>query len=394
VARRARGTSLSATLTALCAFGAMLTLAPPAHAHAVGLSRGTYTASEHGLRVELVLARGEVLATLPALDRNQDGALQPDEVTGAGVELSAWFTENLNVASLGHACEMQRGRAALGDQDGLEIELQYRCPDPGEPLAVSVRFLNQLGYGHRHLAEVVEGTKRREEVCFRGHDVFNVAPPAVRQGAPLGAPSSAGAFVRMGFEHILAGYDHVVFLLALILTAKTLRSLLGVVTAFTVGHSLSLALVTLGVFSPPPSLVESAIALSIAYVGIENLLQSQRDKSQSADRRWRITFPFGLVHGFGFAGALKEVAVPRADVAAALLAFNSGVEFAQVALLLAVLPLVLRLRRASWFGRRAVPALSIGVVAAGVVWFVARVQTAAREARDARPVPSEIRGTG
>jgi hypothetical protein len=139
------------------------------------------------------------------------------------------------------------------------------------------------------------------------------------------------------------------------------------VTAFTVAHSLTLGLAALGAVSVPSRIVEPAIALSIAYVGVENL------RSRHLDKRWRVTFPFGLVHGFGFAAALAEVGLARADVPRALLMFNLGVELGQLGALALALPLVWRLRRFGWFEGRAVPALSWCVALAGIVWFAGRV---------------------
>jgi hydrogenase/urease accessory protein HupE len=171
----------------------------------------------------------------------------------------------------------------------------------------------------------------------------------------------------MGIEHILTGYDHLLFLFGLILVGGKVRSLIGVVTAFTVGHSISLALATLGVWSPGSSIVEPAIALSIAIVGVENFFLDD------ASRRWRITLPFGLIHGFGFAGALTEISLPRAKVPAALLGFNLGVEAGQLAVLALVLPLILFAHRSERFRDRGVKALSALIVLAGLVWFVQRV---------------------
>jgi hypothetical protein len=147
----------------------------------------------------------------------------------------------------------------------------------------------------------------------------------------------------------------------------SLRSLVGVVSAFTLAHSITLALAALGVLAPSPRFVEPAIALSIAYVGIENLFV------KDASRRWRITFPFGLIHGFGFAGALREIALPRAQIPVALVSFNLGVELGQLAVLALALPLVLAARRAPRFGERGVRAVSSTIALAGVVLFVVRV---------------------
>jgi hydrogenase/urease accessory protein HupE len=171
----------------------------------------------------------------------------------------------------------------------------------------------------------------------------------------------------MGVEHILFGYDHLVFLLGLVLVGGRLRAILLVVTAFTVAHSITLGLAVLGVWAPSPRFVEPLIALSVAYVGVEN--QFVKD----AEKRWMITFPFGLVHGFGFAGALGEISLPRAEIPSALLAFNLGVEAGQLAVLALVLPLVFAARKRVWFERKGVKLLSLVIAALGVVWFVLRV---------------------
>jgi hydrogenase/urease accessory protein HupE len=178
------------------------------------------------------------------------------------------------------------------------------------------------------------------------------------------------SLLGLGVEHILTGYDHLVFLLGLVLVGGRWRSLLWVVTAFTVAHSITLGLAALGVWAPRPAIIEPAIALSIAYVGVENFFV------KNAEKRWRITFPFGLVHGFGFAGALREVALPKADVPAALFLFNAGVEIGQLAVLALVLPALVLLRRWSWFDKHGVRVVSGAIVIAGLVWFVARVVSA------------------
>jgi hydrogenase/urease accessory protein HupE len=175
--------------------------------------------------------------------------------------------------------------------------------------------------------------------------------------------------LKLGVEHILTGADHLVFLLGLVLVGGTLRALLGVVTAFTLAHSITLALATLSVVAPSPGLVEPAIALSIAYVGVENLFV--RDVS----KRWRITFPFGLVHGFGFAGALRQIALPRGQVPLALISFNLGVETGQLAVLTLALPsLMVLTRRSPWFEDRGVKLVSALIAVGGGALFIARLR--------------------
>jgi hypothetical protein len=130
---------------------------------------------------------------------------------------------------------------------------------------------------------------------------------------------------------------------------------------------MTLAVAVLGVWTPAPRFVEPLIALSIAYVGIENFFVA------SAEKRWRITFPFGLIHGFGFAGALREIELPRPQIPQALVLFNVGVEVGQLAVMAVALPLVLHLRKQKGFVPRGAFALSGAVTIAGLFWFVERL---------------------
>jgi hydrogenase/urease accessory protein HupE len=225
-------------------------------------------------------------------------------------------------------------------------------------------LLASLSIGHRHLATVaVPDGEPAHAVLYESHPEVEVG---VSREAGLRGPVALPLF-RLGIEHILTGYDHLLFLLGLILVGGRLGPLLVVVTAFTLAHSLTLGLAALGAWAPSPGFVEPAIALSIAYVGVENWFV------RDASRRWLITFPFGLVHGFGFAGALQEISLPASQVPVALAAFNVGVEAGQVAVLAAVLPGILWLSRRRWFADRGMKAASAAIAAAGLFWFVTRV---------------------
>ena len=174
-------------------------------------------------------------------------------------------------------------------------------------------------------------------------------------------------FFRLGVEHILTGYDHLLFLLALLLRGGRFLSLLKIITAFTVAHSITLALAVLGVVTIPGRIIEPAIAASIVWVALENLLR--RD---APSQRWLVSFVFGLVHGFGFASAIEPLALPPARLALALLGFNLGVEAGQALVVALLLPLLLWMRGRSW-EPRVVRAASLGVAAVGLGWVVQRV---------------------
>jgi hypothetical protein len=185
--------------------------------------------------------------------------------------------------------------------------------------------------------------------------------PGIERELP--APS---AYLRLGVEHILGGFDHLLFLLGLILLPGSLRALLWAISAFTLAHSLSLALAIFGVVAPPSSWVETAIALSIAYVGAENLLRP------AASARWRITLLFGFVHGFGFAGALREIGVPQDRAPLALAFFNLGVELGQLAVLALLVPALVWLRRRPRAWLVSARALNAGLLVVGLAWGAQR----------------------
>jgi hypothetical protein len=172
-----------------------------------------------------------------------------------------------------------------------------------------------------------------------------------------GAIGTLVSYLHQGIEHILLGYDHLLFVVALILPGGTILSLLGIVTAFTIAHSITLALSVLGVVTLPGWIVEPVIAFSIAYVAFENLRMRR-----ALSRRWGVSFIFGLVHGFGFAGALAEVGLPSAGLASALIGFNLGVEAGQALVVAIVLPLLIAMRKFPW-QPRAVQLASAAIMA-------------------------------
>ena len=170
-----------------------------------------------------------------------------------------------------------------------------------------------------------------------------------------GARSAAVDYLRLGVEHILLGIDHLLFVLALVLLVKDWKRLLGTITAFTVAHSLTLGLATLGYVNVPPAPVEAVIALSIVFVAAEILRAQGGGVEQSLTRRWPwiVAFSFGLLHGFGFAGALREVGLPPGSIPTALLFFNVGVELGQLFFISVVVAIItVAARAARNFSRR------------------------------------------
>ncbi|MEO6750848.1 MAG: HupE/UreJ family protein [Opitutus sp.] len=202
----------------------------------------------------------------------------------------------------------------------------------------------------------------------RVSDSTPVPAPAV-QAVPPPTPSSL-LFLNLGVRHIWSGYDHLLFLFGLLVVCRTLRSIIGIITCFTLAHSLTLALATFNLVNLPTRLVEVMIAASIAFVGIENLLR----RGAEPKHRWAVTFVFGLIHGFGFASVLRQLGLGNGaqGIALPLFSFNLGVEVGQIAVALVVIPVIWRLRKNETFLRRGVPVLSAIVAGTGLFWLLER----------------------
>lgn len=214
-----------------------------------------------------------------------------------------------------------------------------------------------------------------------GQDSTTLIHPSQPWFEPALAPSKlrvAGAYLRLGIEHIWGGVDHLLFVLALLLLVRGWRRVVATVTAFTVAHSITLAAATLGYVHVPQKPVEATIALSIVFVAAEILRSRQGRPGLTKNAPWVIAFTFGLLHGFGFAGALSEVGLPQNAIPIALLFFNVGVEVGQLLFIAAVFGVVMLARqmasrmsvpRVTWAWR--VSPYAIGSVAA--FWVVQRI---------------------
>jgi hydrogenase/urease accessory protein HupE len=193
-------------------------------------------------------------------------------------------------------------------------------------------------------------------------------------GTTQGRLAVIRTFVLSGIEHIMIGPDHILFLIGLLLLGGTLARLAVIVTAFTIGHSITLSLAALNMLTPPAYFIEPLIALTIVVVGADNLLvlRASPEQTQTTDIRAWLAAGFGLIHGFGFAYVLKEFGLPQAALGWSLFAFNVGVEIGQLMIVLVVAGALMALRSAA-AGRVVAIVGSMAVIAAGVYWFIERV---------------------
>lgn len=305
-----------------------------------------------------------------------DGLLDPAIAARYRGALEALLADRLRIEGDGQPRTLEwRGLEIVRERFGLQ--LSFRAGERAVRLNVhAVMF----PYDPVHQTFV----NIREDGALRHQAILTADAPALQyySGRPQGRIAVVRTFVASGVEHILIGPDHVLFLVGLLLLGGSISRLALIVTAFTIGHSITLTLAALDIVSPPARYIEPLIALTIVIVGVDNLLvlaerrKAAKDGVPSATRDARPIFAglFGLVHGFGFASVLKEFGLPREALSWSLVSFNAGVEIGQLAIVVlaaALLALAVRTRPALRHPLTVIG--SIGVILAGAYWFVERV---------------------
>jgi len=296
---------------------------------------------------------------LGSFDRDGDGALDEAEVARASERIVAGSFERIGVGIPAGACARGPATVGLDPLGGVRVAGTFRCAAPVEDaLDLALGYLDALPRGHRVVGEARFGARIHAFVADASEPQIALRPQG--QGGFL-------HFFVLGVEHIFTGFDHLLFLAGLLLVARGVGEVARLVTSFTVAHSITLGAAVLGVIDLPASVVEPLIAASIVVVAVENLVRRGH-----RGRVW-LTFLFGLVHGFGFAGLLRELGLGQGSVGAALAGFNLGVEAGQLAVVLAVAPVLLLARRQSWYARTAVPGFSALIGFFGAYWLVERL---------------------
>jgi hydrogenase/urease accessory protein HupE len=253
---------------------------------------------------------------------------------------------------------------AVPDRQSLRIMSRASLSSLPGVLAVDARMF-PYDPVHQTFVNVYEGGEIAMQAILSrdktGVDYFS--------GTRQGTLAVVRRFVPSGIEHILIGPDHILFLVGLLLLGGTVRQLALVVSAFTLAHSITLSLAALNILNPPARIIEPAIALSIVYVGADNLMVKG-----GRDMRGWIAFGFGFIHGFGFANVLREMDLPRLALGWSLFSFNVGVEIGQLVIVAVAATLLGAIRaRSATAGERVATIGSIAVILAGAYWFVERV---------------------
>jgi len=342
-------------------------LAAPALAHTPDISTGkiapqanrVYVVDVGFLATDLERMFQETMAERADVDLSPPGVLE--------AEIGKFVAKRV-------AMRDESGRACVGNvekagedptnQDSALVVMRFDCGGTtGKVFYDATRLLQAQGSKGKHLVSLTAAENAGETMLYPQDPPLDLSRPMESTGQLM------WKFFKAGVEHIVTGYDHLCFLFALILWAHRIMPVVKIVTAFTVSHSITLSLAALNIFTLPSALTEALIAFSIIFVAAENFW------SKDVDGRWRNTFLFGFIHGFGFASALTEMGVPQGAVVPALAAFNIGVEAGQIAIVAVVLPVLLYIDRHTDGKRhdKLVYGVSLLIGLAGAYWLVDRL---------------------
>ena len=330
-------------------------------AHDPGLSSITVNIQGERLKAVVTFARKDVenlMLTLGSARENEAITVE---------QLDRLAPKMVSVQSEGQALQPVESHSRFADQNNIEFTLLFPVGIAGT-LTVGSPLIESLPRGHRQFLSVTDQSGRKLKECLLSANVSTA--DFARAAAPVSATPSILGFLELGVEHILTGYDHLLFLFGLLVVTQRFGSALKIISCFTIAHSITLAAATLDIITVPSRVVEPIIAASIVYVGIENLFCGGVPRW-----RWVLTFAFGLIHGLGFASALRDLGVGTngSAIAFPLVSFNLGVELGQLGVTAMVLPILWKLRQQPVFVRRWVPACSVAVVLAGTFWLIQRV---------------------
>ncbi len=383
--------------------------AGPAQAHTHSASYSSWEIADDGARVRLRISLLELTRLPPVL------------LETGGDPIGRYLSSRLSLLRGGERCRPEPALRLRAPEGWALYEWRVACAEPGA-LAIESGILFEVAPSHLHFARLRgEPSRVLERVLTRAEPRWLLDEAGDEPAGGDAAGTTLLGYIALGIEHILSGWDHLAFVLALLLLASRLREVAGLVTAFTVAHSITLGLAVLGVVHPEGEAVEALIGYSIALVALENgWLESGRGPllpvaatagllavlalalldvgkvpplvlagvtlftachflllkraERPAQLRAAVAFGFGLVHGFGFAGVLAEMELPTDRLAPALFGFNAGVEIGQLGVVIVVWPLLRALAR--WqrdrLYRPVIEAGSAAIFALGLFWFVTR----------------------
>lgn len=340
-----------------------------AHGHDPTASYATALLKPDGLELQVKIAADSAWPLVQ--DTVAPGAIfvREDFDTVGRLQLLAFAKIMEEMSAQGKTIAPLRLDVAVVD-DNFIFTLDYPRPPQGT-LQLKENYLRQMPSDYVSNITVLDQNEKplASAVLNPTDNTLEMTIPASAAAPSRGPSPTFRAFLQLGIEHMLGGYDHLLFLCGLLVVCRRLSTVLTIITCFAVAHSLTLALSTLNVVSLPSRIAGPLIAVSIVFVGIENLVRHGEPGG-----RWALALGFGLVHGFGFASALREIGLGSggASILAPLFSYNLGIEIGQIAVALVIFPLLWMLRRQPKLGRIVTPAVSILVALLGGYWLLLR----------------------
>jgi hydrogenase/urease accessory protein HupE len=342
----------------------MLSFPTPSPAHWADLAVADIQINSQDIDMNLTVPTG----LLAQFDDDKNQQLSVAEVTKYQSEIQGFLSEKIRLKASGE----KPNRLIIESGTGKDLPSNLNLsPGTHSNLLLEYSWLQPITQLQMHYElfapDVV--TARCLAQVRRGSEVNNlVFTPNSQDAALINAPigQQISSFVGLGIEHIYTGYDHILFLISLLMLGGELRYLLKIVTAFSLSHSFTLFLAALNIISVPSRWVEIVIALSIAYIAAENLWRKE------SKARWQLAFAFGLIHGLGFSGALQELDLPSTNLVTSLASFSVGIELGQMSIVLVVYVALRYLRQLPWDVtiRRLI---SIGIIGMSLIWFCERL---------------------
>ncbi|PSB42389.1 HupE/UreJ family protein [Chamaesiphon polymorphus] len=344
----------------LLGLGLSLALAIPSQAHWADLAVADIQIDRNNVELNLTIPTGLV----DRFDDDKDRKLSELEITKHQTKLQQFLNEKIQLTAAGQKNDVSIVRSTVAKTLSPNL---INTPDTHSTLLLQYRWAEPVTQLQMNYDLFVPGvsTARCLAQVFRDGKVDNIVfTPTAKTADLIDAPilQQITSFIGLGIEHIFTGYDHILFLISLLMLGGGLKYLIKVVTAFSISHSITLTLAVLNIVSVPSRWVEIVIALSIAYIAAENLWRKEPNLA-----RWQLAFGFGLIHGLGFSSALQELALPRNNLAVSLVSFSAGIEIGQISIVLLTYLGLTYLRKLPWdlTVRRLI---SVGVIVMSAIW--------------------------
>ncbi|MCX7097363.1 MAG: HupE/UreJ family protein [Methylococcales bacterium] len=352
-------------------FFLLIGYAPFSFAHDPGLSSADLIVDGKGIAAKITFSLQDIEAFVP-MDSDQDADVTLAEQDAAKPQIASWVLKGVQLNLDGQLVQpVAMGVVSFDQKNNAFIEFQYP-QTPRDHLNLKADFLNELPASHKQFLTIknAQGQSMAEKMLSQADNMIDLTLSQL-PNAPLESQKLAtfSDFFILGIEHILTGYDHLLFLFSLLVVTRNFWPAIKIITFFTIAHSITLALAGFNVVDIPSFIVEPLIAATIIYVSLENILRDGHPKG----RQW-LTFFFGLVHGFGFASVLREMGISSYEtgIMLPLFSFNLGVEVGQITVAAIVLPIIWWLHTKPLIEPKLTPICSVLVCMAGVYWLVER----------------------